>query len=137
MDLSKLKAAREFEEDIKQTEKKINEALAPLLSDFNLLEDVYSSFLSFVKWSGKIMDANNRKKFLFIAVYIFCPSVLIGHIMPRGFRDRVKTLIGAKSASTVSNDTANLLFLYNHYRDFRDDVDSAYSYIIDGMGIEA
>lgn len=136
MDLSKLRVAKDFEEDIKQTERKVNEALRPSLSDVGLLGEVYRLFLSFVEKSRKVMDTNNRKKFLFIAVYLFCPSVLIGHTMPRGFRDRVKELINARSASTVSNDVANLLFLYNHYKDFRDDVDSAYAFISDGMSLE-
>ena len=136
MDLSKLRVAKDFEEDIKQTERKVNEALRPSLSDVGLLGEVYRLFLAFVEKSKKVMDTNSRKKFLFIAVYLFCPSVLIGHTMPRGFRDRVKELINAKSASTVSNDVANLLFLYNHYKDFRDDVDSAYAFIADGMRLE-
>ena len=115
MDLSKLRIAKDFEEDIKQTERKVQEALEPSFKDVNLLGEVYNRFLSFVEKGKRVMDTNNRKKFLFIAVYLFCPSVLIGHTMPRGFRDRIKELIGAKSASTVSNDVANLLFIYNHY----------------------
>lgn len=136
MDLSKLRVAKNFEEDIKQTERKINEALKPSLEDIGLLEEVYKRFLAFVEKSKKVMDTYNRKKFLFVAVYLFCPSVLIGHTMPRGFRDRVKELIRAKSASTVSNDVSNLLFLYNHYKDFREDVDNAYAFVTDGMRLE-
>ena len=133
MDLSKLRIAKDFEEDIKQTERKVQEALEPSFKDVNLLGEVYNRFLSFVEKGKRVMDTNNRKKFLFIAVYLFCPSVLIGHTMPRGFRDRIKKLIGAKSASTVSNDVANLLFIYNHYKDFRDDVNLAYSHIVESM----
>lgn len=136
MDLSKLRTAKGYEEDMKRTERKINEALEPSIKDINLLEEVYKRFLAFVEKSKKAMDTNNRKKFLFIVVYLFCPSVLIGHTMPRGLRDRIKELICAKSASTISNDTANLLFLYNHYQDFREDVNSAYSFIIEGMSQE-
>lgn len=133
LDLSKLRTAKGYEEDLRQTERKINEALEPIIKDVGLLGEVYKYFLVFIERNGKVMDTSNRKKFLFIAVYLFCPSVLIGHTMPRGFRDRIKELIKAKSASTVSNDVANLLFLYNHYRDFRDDVDVAYSFISECM----
>lgn len=136
LDLSKLRTAKGYEEDLRQTEKKINEALEPSIKDVRLLEEVYRNFLVFIEKGKKVMDANNRKKFLFIAVYLFCPSVLIGHTMPRGFRDRVKELIKAKSASTVSNDVSNLLFFYTHYKDFRDDVDSAYAFIAEGMCLE-
>ena len=136
LDLSKIRTAKSYEEDLRQTERKINEALEPIIKDARLLEDVYKYFLAFIEKGKKVMDANNRKKFLFIAVYLFCPSVLIGHTMPRGFRDRIKELINANSASIVSNDTASLMFLYNHYKDFREDVDSAYSFIAEGMCLE-
>ena len=136
MDLSKIRFAKGAAEDVKLLEQKINSALEPTIKDLSLVEQVYEQFLSFLQWSGKVMDVNNRKKFLFIAVYLFCPSVLIGHTMPRGFRDRVKDLINAKSATTVSNDVANLLFLYNHYKDFREDVDSAYAFVADGLNLQ-
>ena len=133
MDLSKIRFAKDAKEEIKLMEHNVSEALKPAIVNADYINEVYRLFLSFIEWSGKIMDTNNRKKFLFIAVYLFCPSVLIGHTMPRGFRDRIKELINAKSASTVSNDVANLLFLYNHYKDFREDVDNAYKYIIEGL----
>ena len=135
MDLSRLRVAKDAMNEMEQLEKEKNAALEPTIKDVGLVGEVYGRFLDFIQWSGRAMDANNRKKFLFVAVYLFCPSVLIGHTMPRGFRDRIRELINAKSATTVSNDVANLLFLYNHYRDFREDVDSAYSYIAEKMGL--
>lgn len=135
MDLSRLRVAKDAMNEMEQLEKEKNAALEPTIKDVGLVGEVYGRFLDFIQWSGRTMDANNRKKFLFVAVYLFCPSVLIGHTMPRGFRDRIRELINAKSATTVSNDVANLLFLYNHYRDFREDVDSAYSYIAEKMGL--
>ena len=135
MDLSRLCVAKDAMNEMEQLEKEKNAALEPTIKDVGLVGEVYGRFLDFIQWSGRAMDANNRKKFLFVAVYLFCPSVLIGHTMPRGFRDRIRELINAKSATTVSNDVANLLFLYNHYRDFREDVDSAYSYIAEKMGL--
>ena len=133
MDLSKIRFARDAMAEMKHLERETNAALEPSIKDVSLVVEVYRLFVDFIQSSGKLMDANNRKKFLFVAVYLFCPSVLIGHTMPRGFRDRIKELINAKSATTVSNDVANLLFLYNHYKDFKDDVDNAYSHIVEGM----
>ena len=135
MDLSRIRFAKEAMVEMKQLEHDASVALEPSLKDVSLVEEVYTRFLAFINWSGKAMDANNRKKFLFIAVYLFCPSVLIGHTMPRGFRDRIKELIRAKSATTVSNDVANLLFFYNHYKDFKEDVDNAFAYIAEGMNL--
>lgn len=133
MDLSKIRFARDAMAEMKHLERETNAALEPSIKDVSLVVEVYRLFVDFIQSRGKLMDANNRKKFLFVAVYLFCPSVLIGHTMPRGFRDRIKELINAKSATTVSNDVANLLFLYNHYKDFKDDVDNAYSHVVEGM----
>lgn len=135
MNLSLIRLAKTAREDMKQLERNINDALEPTLKDLGLMEDAYNLFLSFLQCSKMVMNTNNRKKFLFIAVYLFCPSVLIGHTMPRGFRDRVKDVINVKSATAVSNDVANLLFLYNHYKDFREDVDSAYAFVADGLNL--
>ena len=134
MDLSKIRFAKDAAKECEQMQRKVSEALEPMVKDASLVGEVYRLFLD---WHGKELDAGNRKKFLFVAVYLFCPSVLIGHTMPRGFRDRIKELINAKSATIVSNDVSNLLFLYNHYRDFREDVDSAYAYVADAMGLGA
>ena len=135
MDLSKIRFAKDASEEIRQMEHDVSEALKPAIADADFVGEVYRRFLSFIEGSGKVMDANNRKKFLFIAVYLFCPSVFIGHTMPRGFRDRIKELIHAKSATTVSNDVSNLLFLYNHYKGFREDVDNAYSFIVQDLSL--
>lgn len=135
MDLSRIRFAKDAMAEMKNLERETNAALEPSVKDVSLVGKVYELFCSFIQLSGRVMDANNRKKFLFVAVYLFCPSVLIGHVMPRGFRDRIKELIGAKSATTVSNDVANLLFLYNHYKDFKEDVDSAYDYVTKGLNL--
>ena len=71
MDLSKIRFAKGAAEDVKLLEQKINSALEPTIKDLSLVEQVYEQFLSFLQWSGKVMDVNNRKKFLFIAVLPF------------------------------------------------------------------
>lgn len=135
MDLSKIRTAKESVDGIKEMRKKVDEALEPTIKDARLLGAVYDSFRQFMSSRGWAMDAGNRKKFLFIVFYLFCPAVLIGESLPRGFRDRLRDLIGAKSASVVSNDVANLMFLYVHYSDFRKDVEDAYSFISESMDI--
>ena len=135
LDLRRIRCAKELQEATRNAIALLDESLSPAYTDMGMMGEMYAHFEEFVKRSGKTLNSANRKKFLFIAVYLFCPSVLIGHAMPRGFRDRIKELIHAKSATTVSNDVANLLFFYNHYRDFREDVDNAYTYILESMNL--
>ena len=135
LNLRRITCAKQLQDATRDAMALIEDSLTPSLPDMGLIQEMYDHFKCFLAKQGKPLNANNRKKFLFVAVYLFCPSVLIGHTMPRGFRDKIKELINAKSATVVSNDVANLLFFYNCYRDFREDVDAAYTYIAGRMNI--
>ena len=67
---------------------------------------------------------------------IYCPSVLVGGTMPKGFRGILKELLHVESPSAISNYTSDLFFLYNHYKDFREIVEGAYQYISGAMNLD-
>ena len=134
LDIAKIRGAKNSMEDIKTLEKSISEALAPLINDMNLLEEVYRHYLVFLEEKKERMDVNHRKRFLFIAAYLFCPGVLIGGKMPQGFRARLQEVIHVNSSSTISNEVVNLLFLYGCYHDFRDGVNEAFEHVANAMG---
>ena len=135
LDLRRISCAKQLQDATRDAMALLQDSLTPTLKDMGLIQEMYDHFKQFLAQQGKPLNASNRKKFLFVAVYLFCPSVLIGHTMPRGFRDKIRELINAKSATVVSNDVANLLFYYNCYKDFREDVESAYAYIAENMSI--
>ena len=137
LDLRRISCAKQLQDATRDAMALLQDSLTPSLSDMGLIQEMYDHFKSFLIQQGMPLNANNRKKFLFVAVYLFCPSVLIGNTMPRGFRDKIRELINAKSATVVSNDVANLLFYYNCYKDFREDVENAYCYIVENMNIDA
>ncbi len=64
-----------------------------------------------------------RKKFIFIVLYLYSPSSLAGDKMAPGLRDELSNVLGVQAKSTISNNCANLVFLYQNYTSFRKDVE--------------
>lgn len=133
MDLRRIKCAKELQDTVNQAMKVVEDALTPRLTDWTQIEIIYQHFKDFIKKIGP-HHSERRREFLFIVVMLYCPSVLIGGSMPRGFRGKLKDLLKVESPSAISNYTSDLLFLYNHYQDFRDVVVAAYWYISAVMG---
>lgn len=136
LDLCKIKCAKASLESAKEASDKAKEALKPILQDLNLMADVLKYFTGFLSARSQTMNADKRKQFLFIIMYLFHPSALLGGAMPRGFRERLRNLLHVEAPTIISNNTNDLLFLYHHYRDFREGVNDAYSYIAEEMNIE-
>lgn len=135
MDVSKIRSAKDTMDKIEELKETVKVALAPVLTDTTLIAKVYGLYKSYVAEKGEEMDVIHRKRFLFIAVYLFCPSVLVGGKMPMGLREKLSNVMRINSASTISNEVVSLLFLYGCYQDFRDGVNEAFAYISSEMGL--
>ena len=68
--------------------------------------------------------------FLFIILFLYSPSVLAGGKMPDGLRDALCRTLGMNTASTISKNCADVVFLYQNYADMRRDVDGIYENIM-------
>ena len=133
LDLHRITCARDLQQTANGALAIANEALKPRLSDTSLIGEMYEHFRNFIKSLGKSHHSERRREFMFIIAYLYCPSVLIGGSMPRGFRGILKDLLHVESPSAISNYTADLFFLYNHYKDFREIVEGAYNYMSQAM----
>ena len=134
-DLRRIKCAKELQETANGAMIVAKAALSPRLKDVDLLPEIYYNFLGYLKDAKLPPHQERRREFLFIVFYLYCPSVLIGYAMPRGFRNKLKELLHVESPSAVSNYTTDLFFLYNHYADFREVVENAYNYIVEKMNL--
>lgn len=76
-----------------------------------------------------------RKKFIFIILYLYSPSSLAGDKMASGLRNELSKVLGIQAKSTISNNCANLVFLYQNYMDFRNDVEFIYNKILSWLKI--
>lgn len=135
LDLRRIRCAKDLQDTANGALRVAKEALVPRLSDKGLIGEMYAHFRDYIKGIKIVHHPERRREFLFIIAYLYCPSVLIGGTMPRGFRGALKEVMHVESPSAISNYASDLFFLYNHYSDFREIVEGAYSYIIDKMDL--
>lgn len=136
LDLQKILSIKNAKDFIKEAIEMVSESTRPLLANRSEMKEVYDVYQEYLRTKGITWDTERRKHFLFVIIYIYCPNVLIGDPMPKGFRRELKELLNVGANSVISNHSRDLLFLYRQYRDFREEVDAAYEYISERMGIE-
>lgn len=110
-----------------------NELSSPILSDIYLLPEIYSLFCDALEGrdcAPKIDSVYQRKKFLFISLFLFAPSVLAGGRLPNGIRAELSKIFPDVSPCVISNNISDVVFIYQQYKDFRQDIDYLYAEIV-------
>lgn len=128
--VSELKAIREQKSRLSERE---NELSAPVLSDLELIPVIYEWFkevLSEMAFPPQVECITQRKKFLFIVLFLFSPRVLAGGRMPNGVRKSLEEVFPNVKPCTISNNLADVVFLYQQYKDFRQDIEYIYTEIV-------
>ncbi|WP_368107173.1 hypothetical protein [Bacteroides nordii] len=128
--VSELKAIREQKSRLSERE---NELSTPVLSDLELIPVIYEWFkevLSEMAFPPQVESITQRKKFLFIVLFLFSPSVLAGGRMPNGVRKSLEEVFPNVKPCTISNNLADVVFLYQQYKDFRQDIEYIYTEIV-------
>lgn len=131
--VSELKAIREQKSRLSERE---NELSTPALSDLELIPVIYEWFkevLSEMAFPPQVECITQRKKFLFIVLFLFSPSVLAGGRMPNGVRKTLEEVFPNVKPCTISNNLADVVFLYQQYKDFRQDIEYIYTEIINRL----
>ena len=122
--LDELKRTRKLIEDLKSTEEELSK---PLLQDYNLIHEIYYWFVDIISeanCSPNIDSVFQRKKFLFIVLFLFAPKTLIGSRVPNGIRAELSKLFPKISPCVISNNIADIFFYYTVYEDFQSDIDN-------------
>lgn len=105
----------------------------PLLTDRSFIKHIYDTFIEILNerdCKPRIDSVIQRKKFIFIVLYLYAPSVLAGGKMPKGLREDICKALDFHSVSTISDNCADVVFLYQNYSDFSRDVSELYDMII-------
>ena len=124
--LQKILEAKRIKEEIVI----LNKHLTPTLNDIKTIDVIYELFLIFVKEKNyKTQCVYHRSKFLFIIIMLYSPATLIGGSMIIGLRDKLADICNVSSRSIISDNVSRMIFLFEKYSDFRDDVDSFYEII--------
>lgn len=128
-----LKSIREQKYRLSERE---SEIAKPVLTDLGMIDTLYEWFKE-IALEGKELPKGNvsqRKKFIFIILYLYSPTTLAGGKMRAGLREKLAEVFPIKAKSVVSNNTNNLVFSYQLYKYFRQDVERIYKEIILRLG---
>lgn len=112
----------------------------PILEDRSMICGLYSIFKDALNEKGcppRIDSVNQRKKFIFIVLYLYAPSVLAGGKMPKGLREEICKALNFHSVSTISDNCSDIVFLYQNYSNFSSDVKDIFDYIMNRVDIKA
>ena len=75
----------------------------PILTDQSLICKIYQHFTCTLNEMGcppNPKSVTQRKKFIFIILYLYSPSTLAGGKMARGLREELSKTLGVQSTST-------------------------------------
>lgn len=104
------------------------ELVSPILTNLEAIPYIYELFKNIVRTMNippreKIIQ---RKEFLFIILFLFVPSVLAGGRIPNGVRKSLEHVFPKVKPCTISNNIADVFFLYQQYKYFRSDINIIY-----------
>lgn len=104
------------------------ELVSPILTNLESIPYIYELFKNIVRTINippreKIIQ---RKEFLFIILFLFVPSVLAGGRIPNGVRKSLEHVFPKVKPCTISNNIADVFFLYQQYKYFRSDINIIY-----------
>lgn len=110
------------------------ELSSPLLTDISLIPELYLWFNEFAPVGKDVVL--QRKKFLFIILFLFAPSVLAGGRLPNGIRAEISKVFPGVSPCVISNNIADVSFIYQQYKDFRQDIEYLYNQIVERLKVK-
>lgn len=131
-----LKAIREQKSRLSEREQELS---ASMLTDFALIPEIYSWFKEILSQSDcppNFESVTQRKKFLFIVLFLFAPSVLAGGRLPNGIRAEIAGVFPDVSPCVISNNIADVSFIYQQYKDFRQDIEFIYNQLLERLKIK-
>lgn len=132
--IGKVTALRSVRQKIDELNGTLKSLSCPVIDDFALLPRLYEAYLNVFARRGSpdaALRVYNRKKFLLIVLYLYCPAALSGERMKAGLRSKLSALFGLTASTPISDNCTDLLFTYQNFRDFRRDVDIIYKEIAD------
>ena len=124
-EIAEIKSIREQKSKLSEREKELTE---PILTDLDMIGMLYRWFQEIISQKEIFRSGNvtQRKKFIFIILFLYSPSTLAGGKMKNGLRDKLAEVLGVNAQTTRSNYRNNLVFSYQLYKYFRQDVDWIY-----------
>lgn len=99
-----------------------NDLLKPLLTDFSHISFLYDTFKE-----HHTSGIQSRKDFIMLILFIYSPTTLLGGKMKKGLREQLSIVLKVNEPSIISNNAAEVVFLYNKQRSYRDEIDKLFA----------
>lgn len=129
-EIEEIKSLREQKLRLLERERELTK---PILTDLDMIGILYEWFKEILEsrdCPGRVESVTQRKKFIFIILFLYSPSALVGDKMKNGLRDKLAEVLGVNAQTAISDNRNSVLFSYGLYRCFRQDVDGIYTEIM-------
>lgn len=129
---NKILSIQEIKQKKESVLKSEKEICTPLLTDYSLIPLIYEWFKSYMNELNcppNPDSVNQRKKFIFVTLYFFAPASILGYKMPNGLRAKIAETLGVQKHCSISMYCEDLIFLSQHYKEFRSDIEDVFQYI--------
>lgn len=131
--IMELKAIREQKSRLSERERELSSVL---LDDYSLIPEIYAWFKEILAertCQPNPESVTQRKKFLFIVLFLFAPSVLAGGRLPNGIRAEISHVFPGVSPCVISNNITDVPFIFHQYKDFRQEIEYLYNQILERL----
>jgi hypothetical protein len=138
-EFSSIVELRSIREQKSRLSEREQELASPILTDLSLIPEIYDWFkelLAGMDCPPNLESVTQRKKFLFIVLFLFAPSVLAGGRLPNGIRAEIAGVFPDVSPCVISNNIADVSFIYQQYKDFRQDIEYLYNQIVEILKVK-
>ena len=138
LDFNKIIRLKKIRIEKSELSEEENTLASPILRDKSLIRDIYKIFVELLNSRSLppcIDSVTQRKKFIFIILYLFSPSSLAGGKMTAGLREEMSRVLGVQS-KRVQFPTTDVVFLYQNYGDFSGDIEYLYTEIVNRLRIK-
>lgn len=119
--------------------KREQELSTAVLHDVSLIPEIYSWFND-ISHGKDVRPCQNgvmhRKKFLFVILFLFAPSALAGGRLPHRLRSEIAHVFPNVAPCVISSNIADIPFMYQQYKEFRQDIGCLYTEIVNQLRIK-
>ena len=133
--IAELKSIREQKSRISEREAELS---TPILHDYELISEIYEWFKELLSEQPLPPNVNSpiqRKKFIFIVLFLYSPRTLAGGKMKVGLRDKIAEVTGCTN-TLISHNIDDVTFFYQQYKSHRKDIDYLYTEIVKRLRVK-
>ena len=134
--IQQIKSVKERKEELSRIEQNLS---STILTDKSLIPEIYQLFKQILfeqDFSPMPESPHQRKKFVFVILFLYSPKTLAGYHSPRGLRDAIAKAIGLHDVTFISNNIETVAFLSQNDKYFKEDIEYLYTEIINRLKIK-